>query len=62
MAATTDTRQALAGREDLERFASLAGATPGEIEKGFAACEAAGSEPGCDPQASGSGNAGCRRH
>jgi hypothetical protein len=46
MAATTDTGQALAGREDLERFASLAGDTPGEIEKGFAACEAAGLEPG----------------
>ncbi len=46
MAATTDTRQALAGREDLERFASLAGATPGEIERGCAACEAAGLEPG----------------
>ena len=46
MAATTDDRQTLAGCEDLERFASLAGATPGEIERGFAACEAAGSEPG----------------
>ena len=46
MAATTDTRQTLAGREDLERFASLAGATPGEIERGFMACEAAGLEPG----------------
>jgi hypothetical protein len=46
MAATTDTRQALAGRADLEQFASLFGATPGEIERGFTACEAAGLEPG----------------
>jgi hypothetical protein len=46
MVATTDNGQTLACRADLERFASLAGAKPGEIERGFAACEAAGLEPG----------------